>query len=175
MNFPRSTLTDVKIKCEGKILECHKAILSARWKKIKRSSQSESENYVAFQVFSVPGNVPARHEGKQEQRDHHPWPGLQHCQGHGALRLQWQGKQGSRKDLFFLWIAWLSLVTGWVTFQTSLTFFWVLQTSMTSGLLTFMNLLPLIILNKNIFADIYDLWIFPYQRLERGMLSIIIS
>lgn len=25
-----STLTDVKIKCEGKILECHKSILSAR-------------------------------------------------------------------------------------------------------------------------------------------------
>ena len=43
-------MTDVKIKCEGKILECHKAILSARCADIggNQKENAESNNLVAL-------------------------------------------------------------------------------------------------------------------------------
>ena len=116
-----------------------------------------------FQVFGVPCNVPARYEGEQEQRDHHPGLGLQHCQGHGAVRLQWQVEYSQRT--FFLWTIFFGFhFSEWVTFQTSLTCFWVLLTSMTSGV-TLRNILPFLC----------HLWMFPHQRFEGGMLSVIVG
>ena len=60
------------------------------------------KNSRGFQVFCVPGDVPAWHEGEQEQRDHYPWLGLQHCQGYGALCLQWQVLKGLKNTFLIL-------------------------------------------------------------------------
>ena len=102
-------MTDVKIKCEGKILECHKAILSARCADIggNQKENAESNNLVALRssVF----RAMFQHDMRESKSNEIIIPDLDFNTVKDMVRYVYSGRWNILKRTFFLWIIFFGL------------------------------------------------------------------